>query len=101
MNKLFYVMSFITLTFLFACNPKTGTQLTEETIKDRTLDTLEVVDTKEVVQETYELPIYQAEATRTADLLHTRLDLSFDWENQYVLGEAYIDFKPIFYTLDT
>lgn len=44
---------------------------------------------------------YQAEKTRYFQLIHTKLDLKFDWENQYVDGLAVVDVKPYFYPQDT
>jgi aminopeptidase N len=44
-----------------------------------------------------EIKNYRASATRDFDLLHTDLDLSFDWENQSVLGKAKLRLKPYFY----
>ncbi len=40
---------------------------------------------------------YQASAKRTHDLIHTSLDLAFDWQNQQVLGTAILTIKPYFY----
>jgi len=48
----------------------------------------------------YTLPVYNPEATRTYDLTHTKLELAFDWEKQYVLGRAYLDMTPIFYPIN-
>ncbi len=31
------------------------------------------------------------------DLIHTRLDLSFDWDRRWVLGEANLKLRPFFY----
>lgn len=45
-------------------------------------------------------PVYQAEVTKEFDLIHTKLDLKFDWENQHVIGRAWLDVKPWFYTTD-
>src|SRR5699024_9032892 len=47
------------------------------------------------------LPIYQASHERTIDILHTPLDIRFDWEAESVLGFAEITFTPYFYTLDS
>lgn len=43
------------------------------------------------------LPKYNATHTRICDLLHTKLDLRFDWQNEKVLGKAYLKLKPFFY----
>jgi aminopeptidase N len=45
----------------------------------------------------FQLSEYRASRTRHFDLLHTALDLSFDYENQWVLGEAVLTLKPYFY----
>lgn len=43
------------------------------------------------------LKIYRAEAERTNVLVHTKLDLKFDYAKQHALGEAWITLKPYFY----
>jgi aminopeptidase N len=44
---------------------------------------------------------YQASETISADLLHTTLWLSFDYDSQTVIGKAQLTFKPYFYPLST
>jgi aminopeptidase N len=44
-----------------------------------------------------EVPQYQASATRLSDIIHTKLDVSFDWIKQYMYGKATITVKPYFY----
>lgn len=44
----------------------------------------------------YELR-YRASKTRYFDLIHTKLDLSFDWNKQYVFGIANLTLTPYFY----
>jgi aminopeptidase N len=44
---------------------------------------------------------YQGSATRFFDLMHTKLDLKFDWEKQYVIGIADLDLKPLAYPQDS
>ncbi|MBI4929360.1 MAG: M1 family metallopeptidase [Bacteroidetes bacterium] len=36
-------------------------------------------------------------STRSIDILHTKLEVNFDWEKQYMNGKATITFKPYFY----
>lgn len=71
-------------------------------IEEEYLDTLvvsaPVYDESEKQPNT--LPEYQASATRTHDLLHTRLYVSFDWDQQHVLGKAELKLKPYFYATD-
>lgn len=40
---------------------------------------------------------YQASYTRYHDLLHTKLEVSFDWEKQRLNGKATLTLKPYFY----
>lgn len=40
---------------------------------------------------------YRASETRHFDLLHTKLEVSFDWEKQYLLGKANLSLTPYFY----
>jgi len=98
MNKLYLVLSILIIT---AC----GT--TKEVVYEAPLDyDVEVLDTLVVSapafdaeKEEYTLPVYNPEAKRSYDILHTRLDLRFDWEKQHVLGKARIDLTPIFYPI--
>jgi aminopeptidase N len=47
--------------------------------------------------EDYELPVYRASQSKPNDLKHTKLRLSFDWENEQVIGQATLKFEPTFY----
>lgn len=40
---------------------------------------------------------YQGSATREHDLIHTRLEVSFDWEKSYLYGKANLTLKPWFH----
>ncbi len=40
---------------------------------------------------------YQPSAERLMDLLHTNLNVRFDWAKQHLLGEATLTLKPYFY----
>ncbi len=40
---------------------------------------------------------YNPSETRKHDLLHTKLDVRFDWKNSYLNGEATLTLKPYFY----
>jgi aminopeptidase N len=47
------------------------------------------------------LPRYNPSHTRVNDLLHTKLDLRFNWEKEQVIGKATLRFKPYFYPTNT
>lgn len=99
-NGSLFKIGMITLLFI-SC--KTSTTIVEAPIlEEELLDTMVVTASpinKE--EEVFELEPYQASATRKHDLIHTKLELSFDWENQYVNGTAYLDLKPFFYSTNT
>lgn len=69
-------------------------------IEERTLDTVVVTAKQDPVETNYELPVYNASATRMHDLIHTKLDIAFDWTKQHVLGKAELTLKPFFYETD-
>lgn len=43
--------------------------------------------------------IYQASNTKSNDILHEKLEVKFDWQNQWMFGKATIDIKPYFYSV--
>ncbi len=74
------------------------------TIEQRQLDTLQIFaerPKKTDAPPAYSLPRYNPSATRENDLLHTSLDLRFDWENEAVIGTAKLKVKPYFYPTST
>jgi len=42
-------------------------------------------------------PVYHPSDTRVFDLLHTKLDVRFNWEKAYLYGKAELTFVPYFY----
>lgn len=59
------------------------------------LDTIETIAPQPVLKE------YQASATRINDIIHTKLDVSFDYAKQYLYGKATHTIKPYFYPVYT
>lgn len=45
--------------------------------------------------------LYRPSYTRRNDILHTALNVKFDWKKQHLLGEATIRIKPMFYPTDS
>ena len=54
------------------------------------------LDTIRVTNEIDVYP-YRPSETRVWDLLHTKLDVRFDWEKQYLYGKANLTLTPYFY----
>lgn len=44
---------------------------------------------------------YNPEATKFHDLIHTKLEVAFNWEKKQLLGKAYLTLKAHFYPQDT
>lgn len=97
----FLWLSLIAL-MISACTPKITENLEENEpaavveIEERTLDELVVTASRE-----YKLPTYNPSYTRTNDLIHTKLEVSFDFDKQHVLGKATLDLEPYFYPTKT
>ncbi|MBK6362076.1 MAG: M1 family metallopeptidase [Saprospiraceae bacterium] len=95
------ILTGITIVIYLSCASKKDLPLTEidNDFREEMLDTLYVTD-DENQRDT--LPkIYRASATMFYDLLHTKLDLRFDWEKQLVLGKATLTVAPYFYPIQT
>ncbi len=67
-----------------------------DTTEIRDLDTLVVTGNKQDPQDHVDT-LYRSTTTRSFDLLHTRLNLKFDWESEKVLGNARLTLTPYFY----
>jgi aminopeptidase N len=76
--------------FLVGCTAKKA--IVEQNQPEITIDQTEVIVTPLV-----ERGPYQASEKRDFDLIHTRLSVSFDWENAYCIGQATLVLKPYFY----
>ncbi|PCJ88184.1 MAG: hypothetical protein COA57_03645 [Flavobacteriales bacterium] len=61
-------------------------------------------DMETVMLDTLDVPlvpqpqVYRGTRKKVTDLLHTKLEISFDWEKQYGKGKATLTLKPYFYS---
>ncbi len=78
-------LAIISLLFIIACKSQ---KPAAETIITNELDEVTV---------TVPPSDYRASVTKSFDLIHTKLDVSFDWDKHYLMGEATITMKPHFY----
>jgi aminopeptidase N len=53
------------------------------------------------LQDSGEMKIYRAAATRINDLVHTKLDIKLDYDKSYAYGKAWITLKPHWYPTDS
>ncbi len=101
MNKSSYIFLLaVVAAFFISCTSAKPAQKAEATdpadVQYVTLDTMVVMPDEEVIA--YDTPLtYQGTVTRDWDLLHTKLDLSFDWKNEKVIGSATLTLTPVFY----
>ncbi|MEZ4952405.1 MAG: M1 family metallopeptidase [Saprospiraceae bacterium] len=100
MKKFFFLL--LATSMFWSCSQKTYQPILLPAEVD--LDTMVVTAPRpdNLVEETkdpedYELPVYNPSHKREHDLLHTKLDLRFDWEKEQVLGKATLTVKPYFY----
>ncbi len=78
-------------------------------VEERQLDTMYVTapalenneETQEDIPQLFEAEVYNPSRKRRNDLLHTKLDLRFDWEQEAVIGKASLQFQPYFYPTDS
>jgi aminopeptidase N len=103
MNMKFLLVSVLVITFSFGCDKskRAAQSIPVVAFEQRDLDTLEVsapkIETTSSKEE-YTLPPYNPSYTLRNDLIHTKLDLKFDWAKQHVLGKATLTLKPYFYS---
>jgi aminopeptidase N len=122
MKKFLYALVMV-LPLLIACNAPKGTTTDKTSTADKTPAALQppqpsTPDAKTVTLDTVTameghaddvsgindlvdtIPIYRATAKLDNDIIHTKLDVRFDWTKQHVLGKAWITAKPYFYAMD-
>ncbi len=68
--------------------------------KKTTQDSLKVAPTITDTLQTKPLP-YRASQARTHDLLHTKLEVRFDWQKKHLIGKATLLLRPYFYSQDS
>ncbi len=94
---------FLILLLSFGC--KTSQLIVAEPVPTeyRDLDTMVVAAEKPVTVKTveeYKLPRYEPSYELKNDLIHTKLDIKFDWAKEWVIGKAALTLKPYFYPTD-
>src|SRR3989337_3000212 len=91
---LFFILFSCTPTKTIPPGPESRTESEEE--PHIILDTEDISPETEVAVDESDR-VYQASEERTWDLLHTMLDLSFDWNKSSVQGPATLTLSPLFY----
>jgi aminopeptidase N len=94
MYKRFFVPYLLFVAFLAACSGSKELAENDFIIEEEILDTIEI-------NAHSPLDLYRASRTREHDLLHTKLEVSFDWDSLFLYGNAYLTLKPYFYATDS
>ncbi len=101
-----YFLFTLLMVLVIAC--QSGKKLTDspmgpvEPTIEANLDTLTITPEAEEnidqsAADNFVLPPYNPSYSLTNDLIHTKLDIKFDWQKQHVLGLAELTLKPFFY----
>lgn len=95
MNYKHLLLTAATIGLAAACSATKKTQASATPVVSEpviNLDTLKVY-----AEEPPKKKIYQATNTRLSDIIHTKLEVSFDWQNSQLKGKATITARPYFY----
>ena len=101
-SNLFYPFFVVVLVTMTNCNtmkktattPVAPTPIASETTPPLPAKSLEKTTTD------FTLPPYNASEKRLHDLIHAKIEVSFDWAKQYVIGKATLTMKSFFYPTD-
>ena len=85
-------LSLLAITTILACN------VTKKKADTKITDNINLGEVQVKAERKEPELQYQATETKLNDLIHTRLEVSFDYKNQHLLGKASLSFKPHFYT---
>jgi aminopeptidase N len=91
MNFKSSILIISTTILVFSCNLNKKSIESNDEHFTVNLDTIQTMPKSEEPQQ------YRASRTQLNDIIHTKLDVSFDWVNQYLYGKATITVKPYFY----
>src|SRR5580693_4604851 len=89
-----FILIAVTVVFV-ACNSTKKSSSSAQKLPVINLDTIEKS------AKVKEPEVYQASATMLNDIVHTKLEVNFDWSKQYMYGKATIIAKPHFYPTST
>lgn len=104
MNERIILPFFFSAIFvmLFSCKVANNSAVKEDSREKNIEDTVDIA-----VPDTLEIPfieekrVYQEEETKVFDLIHTKLEVSFDWQKKHLLGTATLQLRPYFYPQTT
>jgi aminopeptidase N len=101
MDKRILIIFIAALCAVQAC--KSSRKITAENKYDAKIDSMDlhIEELDEVVVKASKDNPYRGSVTRSFDLIHTKLEIRPDWQNQHVYGKATLTLKPYFYPTDS
>ncbi|MFI5135775.1 MAG: hypothetical protein ACHQD9_07980, partial [Chitinophagales bacterium] len=100
MKKCHSLFAFALAGLLMSCNAAKKTESTQQTAPKPTAEDTTSVTIPENEIVVHPTP-YRASFSIVNDVVHTKLDIKFDWQRQHALGKAWITLKPHFYATDS
>src|SRR5438552_2022375 len=95
---MFSVLMILALMFAFSCSTTKNSQ-TVHVPPPPNEDTMSVEIPENNIVVTPE--VYRTSFSIINDIVHTRLDVKFDWQKQYLYGKEWLTLKPHFYSTDS
>jgi aminopeptidase N len=83
--------------FVAACSTSKKTTKTSDSSITMNEPAIDLDTIKVFADEAPKKKIYQATETKSSDIIHTKLWVSFDWQKSHLIGKAEIQVKPYFY----
>jgi aminopeptidase N len=99
MTRFIHGIFVLAFAFCVACKPS-GMVSAPSELPEEPVDTADVIGQQLAAEEERALSQYKESRERKFDLLHTSLDLHFDYDSQHVIGKAELLLKPYFYEQD-
>lgn len=121
MRNLYLAVFCTALAIFLACTPKTGEKIAVTTpvpttepaqwdslgkpeLGEEPMEDINILDAAEVkpdmAPQSDSLIPYQASHTFEHDLIHTKIEISFDWAKKHAFGKATLTLRPWFYATD-
>ena len=91
------ITALITLFTLSACHHSKKTTATTPPAPTNPQAVVRLDTAKTPVNEAPKREIYRASNAKTNDIIHTKLEVSFDWAQSRMNGKATLQIKPYFY----
>ena len=98
MNYKHLLLSTTILGFVFSCTSYKKFTKSQDNVVVMAEPSIDLDTIKILAEETPVKKIYQATPTKSNDILHTKLWVSFDWQKSQLIGKAELLVKPYFYS---